>query len=345
MFISLLGALALLSLSDTAPGPDQAVADTLEGTGFSGVALIAEGDTVLSVTAQGAAGPDQPMTPELDWMWASVTKQVMAVAALSLVEQGHLELDGPLIEHWPDAPLESADRITLRDLMRHTTGLPDYDDLPADRFETGFDPDQLCSGPPKGEPGGAFDYNNCDTWVLGRLLEHVSGAPSEHVLNERVLTPAGMAETRLGDARDFGDVIGRTASGDWVQPVDLGLYGPAAGLVGPVADLVRFNAALMEGRLLSEASRVELWRGEPERGYVALGAWSFPARLDGCAEAVDLIERRGSLSAIEVRSLMAPTLNRSLILMSNQGDPGYGEIWMSEGLTHELASLAFCTAP
>lgn len=345
MLIILLGALTLAIQTETASELDQAVARTLDEARFSGTVLIAEGERGLSVQTRGEAGPGQSITPELDWMWASVTKQVMAVAALRLVEADRLTLDAPLSELWPDAPLETADRITVRDLMRHTTGLPDYDDLPDERFVTGFDPDQVCSGPPKAEPGGAFDYNNCDTWMLGRLLERVYGADIETVLTELVFTPAGMTETRLGGAQDFGDVTGRAPDDRWVTPVDLELFGAAAGLVGPVQDLARFNAALMEGRLLSDASRAELWRGEPDRGYVALGAWSFPAQLEGCDEPVDLIERRGSLSGIEVRSLMAPALNRSLIAVSNQGDPGYGEIWMGQGLTHDLASLAFCTAP
>ena len=344
MFIAPLCALALLTAADTSSDSDQAVEHILDETGFSGLVLVTEGDRILTQTARGEAGPAVSMAPQLDWIWASVTKQVMAVTAMRLVEENRLALDAPLSEYAPDTPLTAAGQITVRDLMRHTTGLPDYDDLPAERFRTGFDPDDFCSGPPKSARGGAFDYNNCDTWVLGRLLERVYGADIGTVLTELVFVPAGMTETRLGDAQDFGDVIGRSAEGGWVQPVDLGLYGPAAGLVGPVQDLVRFNAALMNGRLLSEAGRAELWRGEPERGYVALGAWSFPAPLNGCDGALELIERRGSLSGIEIRSLMAPALNRSLIVFSNQGDPGYGEIWMGEGLTYELASLAFCAA-
>lgn len=343
MFISLLGALALLTHSNMSSEPDQAMAHTLDQAGFSGIVLVTQGETILNQTLQGEAGPDLSMAPELDWMWASLTKQVMAVAAMRLIEEGRLALDAPLSDYASDLPVASANQITVRDLMRHTTGLPDYDDLPPQRFRTGFDPDTYCSGPLKSAPGGAFDYNNCDTWVLGRLLERVYGADIETVLTELVFQPAGMTETRLGDAQDLGDVTGRTGSGGWIRPIDLALFGPAAGLVGPAQDLVRFNAALMDGRLLSEASRAELWRGEPARGYVALGAWSFPAPLNGCDGAIDLIERRGSLSGIEVRSLMAPALNRSLIMYSNQGDPGYGEIWMGEGLSYELASLAFCS--
>ena len=342
MFTSLLGALALVTSSDKPSEPDQAIAQTLDQAVFSGIVLVTQGETVLSQTVQGEAGPDLSMAPQLDWMWASLTKQVMAVAAMRLIEENRLALDAPLSDYAPDLPLTSSDKITVRDLLRHTTGLPDYDDLPPERFRTGFDPDIYCFGPLKSAPGGAFDYNNCDTWVLGRVLEGIYGADIETVLTELVFLPAGMTETRLGDAQDFGDVAGRAVEGGWIRPIDLGLFGPAAGLVGPVHDLVRFNAALMDGRLLSEVSRAELWRGEPERGYVALGAWGFPAPLNGCDGALNLIERRGSLSGVEIRSLMAPALNRSLIMYSNQGDPGYGEIWMGEGLSYELASLAFC---
>lgn len=343
MLCSVLLALSLQTTPEATPGLEAALSQTLDSSGFSGVALIAEGDQILARHTQGDAAPDRPHTLERDWGWASVSKQVMAVLALRAVQEGRLTLDAPIRSVWPDAPVETADQLTIRDLMRHTTGLADFDDLSVSAFQAGFDPIAFCDQPPKAPPGGPFDYNNCDTILLGRLLEHVYAEPLETLLQAHVFLPAGMDDVRLGGAEDYGDVLGYGAKTSWRTPLDLGLFGASAGLVGPPEDLVRFNAALMSGQLLSDDLRAQLWQGDPGRGYVALGAWSFSAPLEGCEAPLALIERRGSLSGLEVRNLMAPALNRSLIVFSNHGDPGFGEIWMGQGLTHDLASLAFCT--
>ena len=80
-----------------------------------------------------------------------------------------------------------------------------------------------------------------------------------------------------------------------------------------------------------------------DEGYVALGAWSFDAALEGCARSVRLVERRGDIDAVEMRAILAPALNRSLVIFSNDERAEFGEVWMQSGLAFELASKAFCT--
>ena len=77
-------------------------------------------------------------------------------------------------------------------------------------------------------------------------------------------------------------------------------------------------------------------------GYEALGAWSFPAGLAGCAAPVALVERRGDVGGIQVRNVIAPALGRSMAVFVNDDTVDFGEVWQGKGLSYELLSAAFC---
>lgn len=86
------------------------------------------------------------------------------------------------------------------------------------------------------------------------------------------------------------------------------------------------------------------WKGDPHFGYVALGVWSFPAPLQGCSGAVDLVERRGEIGGVEVRNLLAPELGKALVVFADKAGLDFGKIWQGKGLSYRLASAAFCAA-
>ncbi|WP_421792168.1 serine hydrolase domain-containing protein [Hyphobacterium sp.] len=311
---------------------------------FSGVVLVSENGEITSERAIGIADEENAlaMQAQLDWRWASVTKQVVAVLVMQLVEDGRVSLDTPLSEAAPGFDVRRANRITVRDLLRHTTGLPDPDDLSEAEFDAStFDSFDFCTDG-RARQNAPFNYNNCDYVALGAVIEHVSGEPWEDQLQARILEPAGMTRTRVGGGEDDGTVIGYDRAGVASARRDLELYGAAGALVGPPEDLIRFNTALMEGRLLDEASLETLWEGVPRLGFVALGAWSFSAPLAGCDGSVALVERRGFISGVQVRNILAVERGQSLVVFLNRGDFDFGEIWMGSGLSYDLAGAAFC---
>jgi hypothetical protein len=85
-----------------------------------------------------------------------------------------------------------------------------------------------------------------------------------------------------------------------------------------------------------------MWRGEPKLGYAALGAWSFPSTLRGCAGPVRLVERRGAIGGVQVRNVIAPEKGRVLIVFTNDEGVDFGEVWQGKGLSHDLLSAALC---
>lgn len=329
---------------------------------FDGVVLVGQGDTLVFQRAIGLADRAQKRPHSLDqpWRWASVSKQVTALVVMQQVERGRLGLDDRLATLLPEFKSPLAAQITVRQLLQHTSGLPNPDAAPAfytAPFKTDSGPVDAalayCSGPPVGEPGVRFSYNNCDTLVLQAVLERLTRRPYAQLLQDTVAGPLQLSSLRVTGAAGVagpqpaalvqpqGYLDAKTAE----PALNVASFGAGGALVGTAQDLWRFDLALMQNRLLNEASTRTLWQGEPKLGYVALGAWSFPAPLAGCSGAVALVERRGQIGGVQVRNLLAPALGRALIVFSNTAATEFGEIWQGQGLLHEMASAAFCTAP
>ena len=267
------------------------------------------------------------------WRWASVSKQMSAVLALQEVEAGRLDLDAPL------APLLAPSwqlpaTLTARHLMQHSSGLIQ---LP-DAFHARPGPVsahceaalQHCTQAPEAAVGARFAYNNCDTWVLQAVLEKVSGMPLEALVAKHLAGPLGWRTPTL-------------SAGDTTAP-NPATYGAGGAFMGTARELWAFDDALMRGRLVSEASRRELWRGEPRWGYAALGAWAFEATLAGCPQPVALVERRGAMGSLQVRNILVPAQGLALIVFSEREGLDFGEIWQGRGLAHDLLSAAACPA-
>ncbi|WP_353217771.1 serine hydrolase domain-containing protein [Sandarakinorhabdus sp.] len=292
------------------------------------------------------------------WRWASVTKQIVAVLVMQQVDAGTVALDTPIKAYVPQLPVTNADRITLRQLLAHTSGLPNAQDGPMnaagtelallDRSTPRPAPtidargiNAVCTGAAKAAPGERFEYNNCDTQVAGAVLEAVTGKTLRQLLRAQLFKPLKMDGARLLQAGDAAGRTGYFADGSNDDFIDVGRYGAAAAIAGPPAALVKFDQALLAGRLMSAAARTEMWNGKAELGFSALGQWAYTVPLAGCTGPVDLVERRGSIGGVEVRNVIAPKLGRILIAFADR-PAEFGEPWQGKGLTYDLLSAAFC---
>ena len=288
------------------------------------------------------------------WLWASVTKQVTATLVMQEVTRGRIALDATIARYLPDFGGDPA--ITIRELLQHRSGLPNpsdttaVDGVPAFYLQTGpaiTDTARamgFCSGPAKRSRGGEWEYNNCDYLVLGAVLQAATGRSYGRLVNERIARPLRLRGLRLavdGAARGGGAATGYGGS-ETVPAINTATGGAAAGLTGSASDLARFDRGLMSERLLSPDARVIAWAGDPKLGYMALGVWSFPARLKGCAGPIQLVERRGDFDGTQVRNVIAPALGRAVILFTNDASAEFGEVWQGKGLSFDLLSAAFC---
>lgn len=300
----------------------------------------------------------------LPWRWASVTKQVVAVLIMQEVARGTIALDAPVASYLPEFRSPNARLITVRQLLRHQTGLPNPDDTTPDAqgvpsyYTPGFagskDPlSGYCAGPVKGEPGGAWSYNNCDYIVAGALLEAVTGESWQSVLDLRKRRRFSKSDPKSWDR----PLIGIATLGD-VQPVpehwpghvagagepafDIASFGASGALYGTAFDLVAFDMHLASGQYLPSEALAELWDGQPELGYLALGQWAFEAPLKGCATPVRIVERRGAIGGVQVRNFILPETKLALAMFTDRAEFDFGEIWQGAGFSHEMLSLAAC---
>lgn len=349
--------LALLAVlaAPVAAAPPPAVVAAIQaraGAGnLRGTMLIGEADGSQTTLTLGTAPPDAAAV----WRWASITKQLAAVIAMQDVAAGRLDLDAPVSRYWPDWRAPMAGRIRIRDLMLHNSGLPQPDDTPADvdgvpsfyrasaaapaASAAGF-----CAGRPAAEPPARFAYNNCDTLVLAEVLARINRLPFEQLLRTRLFRPLGMRRSglfRFGHKpQAHVQPTGEHAAED--RLITLGVYGAAAGAWGPIADLWRFDHALMSGRLLPATARDAMWQGAPANGFHGFHQWIYTVSLKGCAQPVRIVERQGLVGGIELRNYLLPESGRALILFSHHRPTGIGDPWEGKGLGFDLLSSVAC---
>jgi D-alanyl-D-alanine carboxypeptidase len=185
---------------------DELVAKTLADTGVPGVeiAIVRDGRIVLD-KAYGKASDSVPTArPDLPFQIASNSKQFTAMAMLLLEDQGKLKLDDPVSKYVPG--ITEGNRITIRELLSHTSGLQDY--WPQDyMFATMTHPitpegivDRWAKKPLDYEPGTRWQYSNTGYVVAGMIVEKASGEPWMQFLQEHIFRPLGMNPINQDDA-------------------------------------------------------------------------------------------------------------------------------------------------
>lgn len=192
----------------------------------------------------------------------SLSKLFVATVAMQLVEEGTLDLNAP-IGMWMPKVVPAADRMTLRQLMNHTSGLNDYLDNPFMRRvlqnpRRVWAPAELVAVAvergPYFQPGaaGRWRYSNTDYVLLGMLIEKVTGNSLAEELHQRVIDRLKLQNTFFEpDDRVQGPMMrGYAGNGDWTDLHPSYAWG-AGSIVSTVEDLTRFGQALFEGRLMS----------------------------------------------------------------------------------------------
>jgi CubicO group peptidase (beta-lactamase class C family) len=348
--------------ADAPPAPPSmaAVVDALGAAGFRGTILSGDTERLRFSRAIGLAQLDSKRPIDLGdvWPWASVTKQITAVLVMQEVEQGKMGLDQPLSRYLPGFKGPTGGAITIRQLLRHTSGLPNPNDtgsdptqMPPFYVETGAGTSQqaralgYCAGTPKAAPGAAFEYNNCDYLVLGAVLEKVTGVSYRELVRRRIALPQQLRSVDVfqDPAMSGAEAIRGYDDASTPSPAaNIATLGAAGAMRGTAGDLFALDQALLKGKLLGPAATAEMHQGDPKAGYAALGVWAFPARLAGCARPVQLVERRGDFDGIQVRNLLAPELGLALVVFTNHGSFDFGELWQGKGAGFDLASAAFC---
>ena len=277
----------------------------------------------------------------------SVTKQFTAVLALMLAEDGRLDLDADISEYPPS--FDTGGRgVPLRRLLDHTSGMKGYTEspvfgegvtqaLPRDTLLRLMEAEEWDF-----EPGYGLIYNNTAYFLLGRILEEVSGSSYAELLQERILSPLGMEDTHYCDP---SRLVPDRAKGYQATPEGLGRapyldhrWPFAAGsMCSSARDLIRWNRALHGGEVLTPESYRRLITPEPlSDGTPALYAMGLAHRFDGHGE---VIEHGGGIFGFLTDVRYYPEVDLTLVVLQNTAGPS-----PPAQVTEGLASLLLPTA-
>jgi D-alanyl-D-alanine carboxypeptidase len=274
------------------PLPDEVVLEgllerALGGGAAGGLALVA-GDGAICARAWRPAAQDEPA-----FLAYSVTKAVIAALALGLQEEGSLSLDDP-VGRYVAAFAERSD-VTLRRLLQHTAGVPDYGGLPeyhaAVRAAPGepWDDEAFAARTWRRgllfEPGAGFAYSNPGYLLVRRALERVAGASLAELVAERIARPLGLSRTRVvettADLRALAPGPSRALTARGAVRDVRDAYHPgwvSHGVVASTAsELAQLLHALLAGRLTGAASLRELTALVPVPPDAARAPWREPS--------------------------------------------------------------------
>src|SRR5439155_17031867 len=210
---------------------DEFVRAEMERQKVPGVAVaIVKGDDVVKAEGYGLANVEHrvAVTPETIFQSGSLGKQFTAVAAMTLVESGQISLDDSIAKFFPDAPA-AFKPITVRHLLTHTSGIPDYTGGTIDMRKDYTEDDlaKLAFGlTPEFPAGSRWNYSNTGYVLLGILVHRASGQFYGDVLKARVFDPLGMRTARIISEADivpnraagYRLVNGELKNQEWVAP-------------------------------------------------------------------------------------------------------------------------------
>jgi CubicO group peptidase (beta-lactamase class C family) len=246
---------------------DQLVTATLSNTGVPSaeIAIVRDGKLVLD-KAYGKANEGLPARPDLPYQIASNSKQFTAMALLLLDDEGKLSIDDKVAKYFPD--ISGADRITIRQLLSHTSGLQDFwpQDYLFKTMTVRTTPqgivDKWAKKPLDYEPGTRWQYSNTGYVVAGMIAEKVSGEPLLTYLGRKIFTPLGMNSVKDQDNTNtpaFPAGYHRYALGPVriAQPPARGWLYAAGELSMTAADLAKWDIARMNRSLIPAEDWVE----------------------------------------------------------------------------------------
>ncbi len=247
--------------------------------GFTGTVLVMKQNKILLRKAYGMADKEWNIsnTPETKFEIGSLTKQFTAACILQLVEQGKLSLDDKLSKFLPKFP--KADSVTIHMLLNHTSGIANYTaqlsfmNVATQHLGQDSMISFIAGKPFTTSPGTKFNYTNSGYFLLGYIIEKVSGLSYGNYLEKNIFSKLGMSNSFLNkpdsvlNMRAKGyDIKGKkTANADYIS-MDWSFS--AGGIISTVDDMYKWDRALYTGTVLNDASKQKMFTpGKGDYGY------------------------------------------------------------------------------
>lgn len=291
--------------------------------------LVVRGGRVAYARGYGLAEVETrtPVTPRTNFRLASLSKQFTATAVMLLVADGKLRFDDSLSALLPDLPA-FARGVTVRQLLTHTAGLPDYEDfVPDSQSAQVHDRDVPAligrAAGPRFAPGTRYAYSNTGYVLLALVVERASGQRFAEFLRRRIFAPLGMTGTvaleagrtvvphrAFGYTVDSAGAVGRTDQSNTSATLgDGGIYSSAA-------DLARWDRALERHTLVSADAQRLAWTPPalPGGAPTAYGFGWFVTDDRGTTRLIHHGESRGFTNAI----VRYPERRLTVVVLTNR---------------------------
>lgn len=320
-------AAAPVSNDDLVRYADQLFSQTYPAEGPGAAVLLMKDGQVLLRKGYGLASLELgiPIQPDMVFELGSITKQFTAAAILMLQERGKLSLDDDITKHLPDYPTHGQ-KITIEHLLTHVSGIPSYTGLPewATRWREDLTVQQMIDlfkdKPLEFAPGEKWSYNNSAYFLLGAVIEKVSGKSYEDFIEQEIFAPLGMKRSSYGHQTEVvpGRVTGydKTEAGYNVAEYISMTHPYAAGsLLSTVDDLALWDRALSNGTLLKKESLermftpAKLKSGLSTKYALGWGVWD--------ADGTRVIEHGGDIFGFSTDLLRIPDQRLLVVVLSN----------------------------
>ena len=301
-------------------------------------AVVQDGELVWSA-GFGMADLENsvPATSNTLYRLGSISKPLTATAAMALWEHGRLDLDSPVQKYCPAFP-QKPWPVTTRQLLGNLGGIRSYN-VPEQPYSVSqSDPEVgntrhfdngiegglkfFANDPLVAQPGTHFNYSTQGYTVAGCAIEGASGQKYADAVRETVLIPAGMLQTRPDERFAIVPLRTRFYSKDKTGAVmnaeflDASYKVPGGGWLSSAPDMARFEAAIMNNRLLKSATRDIMWtQPMPSDGLSRLAyglGWQF-----GAVEDVKIVGHGGSQQGTSTMIWMAPDARAGVVVLTN----------------------------
>lgn len=291
--------------------------------------LVVKDGEIMHSKGYGSANitTRQPIKPETKFDLASVSKQFTAMAIMILAERGQLSYDDPLTKFFPQFP-KYAQRITVRHLLYHTAGLPDYIGLfyqdgegePSARDMLNL---LIQQSGPEFRAGTQYEYSNSGYLVLAMIVEQVSKKTYPQFLKEYIFQPLEMSQTIVNNEQKpaiSNKAISYDREGKKIVDVDYDplnyIYGDG-GVHSTILDLYKWDQALYTERLVSASTLQQAFKS----GQLADGSdidYGFGWEI-GKYRRQRFVKHDGSWAGFRTMIVRYPVIKFSVIVLANYG--------------------------
>lgn len=303
---------------------------------FNGSVLVARNGEVLFKKGYGLANVEWKIenSPTTKFRIASLTKQFTAVLIIKLQSEHKINLDKNICDYLDWYPENPGKQVTINQLLHHTAGIPNYTER-SDYFTEismhNYTPkdfvEKYCTAKTEFVPGTQYRYSNSNYYILGAIIEAVTGKTFAEVLQESIFNPCNMKDSGLDNPEKL---VYQKATG---YDFNFGTLTPAAyinmsstiyaagGIYSTVEDLHLWNKNLYHGKLLSETERNILLT--IEKGTYACGLNINKAIPAGMSQPLTFIGHNGSINGFHSDMSYTKEQDLEVILLNNTSDGNF----------------------